>query len=123
MSSAVGFGGWAPQRYSAAGHCRDTRDPARAVGPCRDTLWLGIAGIFCGWPLGILCGWTLGKIARVGFTGILDDYSAVGLQDTAGHARDSWTLWGWALCGVQGEQCFLKTIQDPCEVGNKWETS
>ena len=65
MGTAGIRGGWALQGYLVAGHCRDTwwlgaagmfcgsvlLQGCFAVGHCKDTLRLGTAGILGGWAL------------------------------------------------------------------------
>ena len=106
--------GWALQTYSAVGHCRDT-------------WWLGTAGILCSWALQgylvvehcrdtlqlgsvrILCGWAL------------QGYSAVG------HCRDTWwlsTAWilgGWSRKSASSQArttSTLKSNHPTARVGN-----
>ena len=98
--------GWALQGYSAVEHCRDTW-----VGQCKDTLWLGTAGILC-------CGWAL-----QGYLGwAVQGHSAVG------HCRDTLRLGaagilgGWSLKSASSRArttSILKSSNPTARVGNK----
>ena len=86
--------GWALQGYVLVRHCRDTWWLGAAgilcgsalqgyfvVGHCRDTWWFGTTGI--------LCGWALQGYFVVGLAGILGGWS---LKSASSRARTTSTL-------------------------------
>ena len=78
--------GWALQGYSAVGHCRDT-------------LWLGTAGILGGWALqGYFAVGQCKDTLRLGTAGILCGWALQGYL-VVGHCRDTW--W-FGTAGIRG---------------------
>ena len=96
---------WALQGYSALGHCRYTfrlglagifggwtLQGYSAAGHCRDTLQLGTAGILCGWALqGYLVVDHCRDTLRLGSVKILCGWALQGYF-AVGHCRDTLRL-------------------------------